>query len=97
MDEADIEKRFADHHRRFTDKLRDCKRDVDEVLAINTQAINTIQQDIGEMKEILLAWNNMKGFASGMRFFSAAIKIITPIVLLIGGIYFFFKTGKFPE
>ena len=97
MEDTEIEKRFVDHHRRFTDKLRDCKRDVDEVLAINTQSIMTIQDDIAEMKEILLAWNNMKGFASGMRFFSTVIKIITPIILLIGGLYYFIKTGKYPE
>lgn len=97
MDELEIEKRFADHHRRFTDKLRECKREVDVEFTNIAGSMTAMQADVKEMKEILEAWNNMKGFASGMRFFATAIKIITPVVLLIGGIYFFFKTGKLPE
>ena len=47
-----------------------------------------------QVAEIIDAWNTTKGFVSGIKIFSAAIKILTPIVLLIGGGYVIFKGGK---
>jgi len=96
MDE-EVEKRFIQQNKRFDDRLRECKKDVDLEFDSITQVIKQIQADVQAMKEILEAWNNMKGFASGMRFVSAVIKILTPIVVLIGGAYFALKTGSLPH
>ena len=93
----EIERRLDKHVRRFDDKLRDCKKDVDVELDSIASSIKQMQADIQAMKDILEAWNNMKGFASGMRFVSTVIKIMTPVVVFFGGIYWFFHTGQWPN
>lgn len=86
METEEIERRFKNQDRRLSDH----KRETEETL-------KAIQSDVAAMKEILETWNSMKGFAAGMRFMSAAIKIVTPIILLIGAAYWFIKTGKLPS
>lgn len=83
--------------RRVDDKINKCKADVDKELDTIAVSLKQVQADIQAMKEILEAWNNMKGFASGMRFISTVIKILTPIVVVFGGLYFMAKTGNWPS
>ena len=95
--DQETEHRLSKHEKRLEDKLRDCKKDVDAELETIALSIKQLQSDIQAMRDILEAWNNMKGFASGMRFFSTAIKILTPIVVFFGGVYWFFHTGQWPN
>ena len=95
MDE-EIERRFGRQERRFEDKLHDCKKEVDVELDSIAQSIKRMEADIQAMKDILEAWNNMKGFASGMRFVSTVFKVIMPIVMFIVGVYWLLKTGHWP-
>lgn len=96
MDE-EIEKKFSEHSRRFSDKLKDCREDVNVELDTIAKSMAKMQADIQAMKEILEAWNNMKGFASGVSFIATVIKVLAPVVAFFGGLYWLIHTGSWPN
>ena len=85
---ADLERRMADHVRRLEDQERRCD--------IVTDSITLMQADIKAMKEILEAWNSVKGFGTGMKFISASAKILLPILALGGAIWYLIMNGHLP-
>lgn len=89
------------------EKLKECRDEVDKSMAIlhgrvdafvqATSTIHEIRDDIREMREILDAWNNAKGFVTTIKFLSSLIKWISIVGGTIGLIWYFFKTGHPPD
>lgn len=58
-------------------------------VAVNGQAKSTA--------DLVAAWNNAQGFLSVMVWISRWIKILTPIAIVLGAIFYFIKTGTWTE
>lgn len=88
-------------------QIRECRNEVDNALAtlhgrvdefsLAIGALGKIQEDIKEMREIIDAWNNAKGFVTTIKFLSAFIKWAAIVGGAVGVLWYFLKFGHFPD
>lgn len=80
---ARLEGMFAEHY----------KAD-EEMHHLTNSLLTEIQADMKSIKEIVLAWNNMKGFATVMRFAGALVKWFGGVAAATVGLWLLLKGQK---
>lgn len=60
----------------------------------DNRILHDLHKDVKAVKEIVTAWNNLKGFMAVMGFVRTLVKICLWIAAIILAIYIFVKTGK---
>jgi len=93
-------------HRRKTDsdavlhlhaRVADCEESIMKMLEVqNALTVNmqTLNENMTRIAEVLEAWNNAKGFWITVKFVSAFAKIVLPIAAIVGAVWLFGKTGQ---
>lgn len=61
------------------------------------ETLDQIHQDLKSVREIIEAWNNVKGFATTMKFIASAIKITVTVGGAVGFFWFLTKYGQPPK
>ena len=58
--------------------------------------VKEIKKNVEEVKELLSAWNNIKGFGTTMKWIATGVKVIAIVGAAVGAIYLVF-TGHQPK
>ena len=78
--------RVDDHDRKFADH--------DSVIGKMAENLQSLNQNLSRVADVLEALNNVKGFWLTLRLISGAAKIVLPIAIVIGAAWAFVKTGQ---
>ena len=97
--EAHIHRRKVDSDSvlRLHSRVSDCERNIAGLLISQrdmTENLNRLTENLGRVAEVLETFNNAKGFWLTIKFFSAFIGIMLPIIGLLGAVWLFVKTGQ---
>lgn len=76
-----------DDHGETIKKILEAQREFSDYMKLLTA--NT-----GRLADVLEAWNNVKGFWWTLRVIGVGVRIMIPIIALVGALWFFMKTGQ---
>ena len=68
---------------------RDCKCVQEERI----QRLEEMHEDVREIKEMLVAWNSVKGFVLTMKLAGTTIQFLAKVALITGALWIAIKTG----
>lgn len=103
---SDPEDSEAHVHRRTTDsdavlylheRVDDHERAIKQIIVSQrdmAENLKKLTENTGRLADVLEAWNNVKGFWWTIRGVGAVAKILIPIMVLGGAIWWFIKTGR---
>lgn len=88
---------------RLHDRVDDHDRDILRIDGTLSRLVDNMQEltdntgrltdNTGRLADVLEAWNNVKGFWWTIRALSTLAKITAPLLLFIGAVWLFAKTG----
>ena len=81
---------------RLHDRVDDHDSDILRIDGTLTRLVDNMQgltDNTGRLADVLEAWNNVKGFWWTIRALSTLAKITAPLLLFIGAVWLFAKTG----
>lgn len=94
------------YHRRATDpenaiihlhsRVTDCENSIEKLVVSQAELSKEFKEvgdNIKSIAEILMAWNNARGFLSTMRFMAGFMKVVMIIAGFFIAIWVFLKTG----
>ena len=57
-------------------KIDGCREDIDRQIETINSSLERLHKDMTDIKEILEAWNNAKGFVTGIRVFGGILRFL---------------------
>ena len=77
-------------------ELDECRADVDLRLNEHSVRLQTIEANTQATLDIVVAWNNARGFINVVRWLSATVRVLALPATVIVALWYFAKTGHFP-
>lgn len=66
-------------------------------LTAQEDKIDQMVSDIARMRDILEAWNSIKGFGKTMQYMATAVKVVGVITVAIAAVWYTIRTGQLPK
>lgn len=73
-----------------------CGEDKDKKIDSLEDHLTDIQKKLSDITDLLTAWNNAKGFVRVIEGMAYTVKLFTPVAAVLGAIWYFAHTGKWP-
>lgn len=78
----------------LTERVDALEADVRSMMSELGSDVRQMRQDLETVREVLLAYNNVKGFLSTVRFIGVVLKVLATIGAIAAAIWYFGKTGQ---
>ena len=77
--------------------LQDCQHDINDRLDLILARVDEMALRQANMAEIVVTWNNAKGFVATVQSVSRIIRWVTLTSITVGALWYFIQHGSWPK